>query len=171
MLKQYFRNSLIMLAAVVLMAAASHGIRPKKNAQEPMIITSNRMEGEQLGEKVTFIGNVRLKKEGMTLQSDSMVVYYDAGSKDIKQIDASGNVIVRKDGRVAMSNNAFYYSRDEKIVLTGDPRIIENDNELGGKKITLFMRNDHSLVEGGTVSFYQNKTNKMEKLEEGKRLK
>jgi lipopolysaccharide export system protein LptA len=155
------------------MAAASHqvGVRPKKNAQEPIIITSNRMEGEQLGEKVTFTGSVILKKEGMTLQSDIMVVYYDARSKDIKEIDASGNVIVRKDGRVAMSNDAFYYSRDEKIVLTGDPRIIENDNELGGKKITLFMRSDHSLVEGGTVSFYQDKTNKMESLEQGKKQK
>ncbi len=169
MLKQCFRNSLLVVAAVFLMAAASHGVKPKKDAQEPMIITSNRMVGEQLGEKVTFTGSVLLKKEGMTLQSDTMVVYYDAGSKDIKEIDASGNVIVRKDGRVAMSNNAYYYSRDEKIVLTGDPRIIENDNELGGKKITLFMRNDHSLVEGGTVSFYQDKTNKMEKLEKGKK--
>lgn len=170
MLRQYFRNSLIMLAAVSLMAA-SNVIRPKKNVQEPMIITSNHMEGEQLGDKVTFTGSVVLKKEGMTLQSDTMVVYYDAGSKDIKEIDASGNVIVRKDGRVAMSNKAFYYSRDEKIVLIGDPRIIENDNELGGGKITLFMRNDRSLVEGGTVSFYQDKSNKMQRLEEGKKQK
>jgi lipopolysaccharide export system protein LptA len=161
-----------MLAAVVLMAAAPHHARSRKAVQEPMVITSNRMEGEQLGEKVTFTGSVLLKKEGMTLQSDSMIVYYDPGSKDIKQIDASGNVIVRKDGRTAVANKAFYYSRDEKIVLTGDARIIEKDNELGGTKITLFMRNDHSIVEGGTVKFYQDKADKkMERLEEGKKQK
>jgi lipopolysaccharide export system protein LptA len=172
MSKPYFRNSLLMLVAFFLTAAASQGAGPKKATQEPIVITSNRMEAEQLGEKVTFTGNVLLKKEKMTMQSDSMIVYYDAGSKDINEIEAHGNVIVRKDGRIALANQAFYYSREEKIVLTGDARIVENDNELGGKKITLFMRNDHSIVEGGTVLFYQDKTDqKIGRPENGTKLK
>jgi lipopolysaccharide export system protein LptA len=149
-----------MLAAFVLTAAASNGEKPKNATTEPIVITSDRMEAEQLGEKVTFTGHVLLKKEKMTMQSDTMIVYYDTGTKDINEIDAQGNVIVRKDNRIALANQAFYYSHEEKIVLTGDARIIENDNELGGKKITLFMRNDHSIVEGGTVLFYQDKTDK-----------
>jgi lipopolysaccharide export system protein LptA len=91
----------------------------------------------------------------MTLSSDKMVVFYNAGSKDIREIEANGNVVVRKDGRVAFSNNASYFSSEEKIVLTGDARIIENENQLGGKKITLFIREDRSIVEGGTVLLYQ----------------
>jgi lipopolysaccharide export system protein LptA len=152
-----------MLAAIVLTAAASQGEAPKKGSQTPMVITSNQMEAEKLGDKVTFIGNVVLKKEGLTLQSESMIVYYNTGTKDIKEIkeiEASGNVIVHKDGRVALAQKAFYYSEDEKIVLTGDARIIENENELRGNKITLFMRSDRSIVEGGTVLFYQDKTDK-----------
>ena len=64
-------------------------------------------------------------------------------------------MVVRKEGRVALSNRAFYYSKEEKIVLTGDARIIENENQLGGERITLFMREDRSIVEGGQVLFYQ----------------
>jgi len=149
-----------MLTAIVLTAAASQSEAPKKDSKSPMVITSNQMEAEKLGDKVTFIGNVVLKKEGMTVQSDLMIVYYDTGTKDIKEIEASGNVIVHKDGRVAFAQKAFYYSEEEKIVLTGDARIIENENELGGDKITLFMRNDRSIVEGGTVLFYQDKADK-----------
>jgi len=150
-----------MLASVVLIAAAAPQSTVTKNAsQTPMVITSDQMEAEKLGDKVTFIGNVVLKKEGLTLQSDSMVVYYNPATKDIKEIDASGNVIVHKDGRVALAQKAFYYSEEEKIVLTGDARIIENENQLGGDKITLFMRNDRSIVEGGTVLFYQDKGDK-----------
>ncbi len=79
---------------------------------------------------------------------------------------------MRKDGRIALAKEAFYYTGEEKIVLTGDARIIENDNELGGKKITLFLKDDHSIVEGGTVLFYQDKTdNKMERLEQGNKQK
>jgi lipopolysaccharide export system protein LptA len=113
------------------------------------------MEAEKLGEKVTFKGEVTLKKEGMTLNSDSMVVFYNTPTKGINEIEALGNVVVRKEGRIALSNRASYYSREEKIVLTGDARIIENENQLGGDRITLFMRDDRSIVEGGKVLFYQ----------------
>jgi lipopolysaccharide export system protein LptA len=160
MLKRCFRNSLFIIAALFLIAATSDAARPDKNDREPLVITSNRMEADRLGDKVTFTENVTLKKEGMTLTSDSMIVFYSAGSKDIREIEASGNVVVRKEGRVALSDYAWYYSSEEKIVLTGDARIIENENQLGGDKITLFMRDDRSIVEGGKVLFYQNKQEK-----------
>lgn len=157
MLKQFFRNSFFIIASVFLVAAMpAHG-GPEKGKREPIVITSRRMQADKLGDKVTFTGDVTLKKEGMTLNSDSMVVFYDVTTKGIKDIEASGNVVVRKEGRVALSNKAFYDSREEKIVLTGDARIIENENELGGEKITLFMRDDRSIVEGGKVLFYQDK--------------
>jgi lipopolysaccharide export system protein LptA len=161
MLKLCFRNSLLMLAALFLTAAAQTD-KLEKGKREPMVITSSHMEADKLGDKVTFTGNVVLKKEGMTLYSDSMIVFYDVLTKGIREIDASGNVVVRKDGRVALSNKASYYSREEKIVLTGDARIIENENQLGGERITLFMRDDRSIVEGGKVLFYQDKINQSE---------
>lgn len=157
MSKQCCRNSLLIIVTVFLVAATGATTGSVNSAREPVVITSNRMEAAKLGDKITFIGNVTLKKESMTLSSDTMIVFYDTGSKDIRQIDAHGNVIVRKEGRVALANDASYYSGDEKIVLTGDARIIENENQLGGKKITLFMRDDRSLVEGGRVLLYQDK--------------
>ena len=161
MLKRYFRNSLLILAALFL-AAAARTDNQEKGKREPMVITSSHMEADKLGDKVTFTGDVVLKKEGMTLYSDSMIVFYDVLTKGVKEIEALGNVVVRKEGRVALSNRASYYSREEKIVLTGDARIIENENQLGGERITLFMRDDRSIVEGGNVLFYQDKNKRPE---------
>ena len=135
--------------------SASEAVGTEKAEREPLVITSSSMEAARLGDKVTFTGNVTLKKETMTLSSDTMVVFYDAGSKNIREIDAHGNVMVRKDGRVALSHDASYFSADEKIILTGDARIIENENQLGGDRITLFMRDDRSVVESGKVLLYQ----------------
>ena len=146
-----------MLLSLFLTAAAPDTGSQEKDKREPIVITANRMEAEKLGDKVTFTGDVTLKKEGMTLYSDSMVVFYDVPTKGIKEIDALGNVVVQKDGRVALSNQASYFSQEEKIVLTGDARIIENENQIGGDRITLFMRDDRSIVEGGKVLFYQDK--------------
>jgi lipopolysaccharide export system protein LptA len=158
MSRRFFRNSLAIAVSIVTLAVTSHAAQPEKGGSEPIVITADRLEAEKLGETVTFIGNVVLKKEAMTLSADRMIVYYDSGTKDIRQIDASGNVVVHKEGRVAFSRDAFYYSREEKIVLTGDARIVENDNELGGEKITLFLRDDRSVIEGGKVLLYQDQT-------------
>jgi lipopolysaccharide export system protein LptA len=165
MSKQFSRNSLSVVVSLLLLAATSVEGRPGKNAREPLVITSNSMDAEKLGDRVTFTGQVTLKKESMTLTSDVMVVYYDPGSKDIRKVEAHGNVTVRKEGRLAFSNDALYSSREETIVLTGNASIIENENRLGGEKITLFMADDRSIVEGGgKVMFYKDKA-----LENGKR--
>ena len=165
MSRRYFRNSLLVIASVAVLAVAvpAHAAPSVTKEAEPIVITSNRMEAEKLGEKVTFSGNVELKKEGMTVTSDQMVVFYDPGSKNIREIVARGNVVVRKEGRIALANVATYSLREEKIVLTGDARIIENENQVGGQKIILFMRDDRSIVEGGKVLLYQDKLDKSRK--------
>jgi lipopolysaccharide export system protein LptA len=161
MSKLCFKNSIVIAVSVFFFAAAPHAEQPAKKAKEPIVITSKRMEADKLGDKVTFIGNVTLKKEGMTLSSDVMIVFYEARSKDVREVEAHGNVVVSKEGRVALSNNASYYNREEKVVLTGDARIIENDNQLNGEKIIIFMRDDRSIVEGGKVQIYQDKNEKI----------
>jgi lipopolysaccharide export system protein LptA len=153
------------LAILFCSAAASAEPGRQQGKREPIVITASRLEADKLGDTVTFRGDVVLKKEAMTLYSDVMVVKYSASAKGIQEIDATGNVVVRKEGRVALSKKASYYSREEKIVLTGDARIIENENQLGGERITLFIRDDRSIVEGGKVQFYQER----EKPESGKR--
>ena len=164
MSKQFFRNSLLLAASLVLMGAASDDGRSDKSKREPLVITSDRMDAEQLGKKVTFTGNVTLKKEGMVLSSDLITVQYDIGTKDVRDAEAKGNVVVRKEERVGLSDHALYDRRAETIVLTGNARIIENENQFGGEKITLFMADDRSIVEGGgKVMFYQNKAQESRK--------
>lgn len=155
MLKRFSRSSVVVLLVAALGVAATASARPGSVKKEPLVITAKRMGAEQLGDRVTFEGDVVLKKEDMTLYSDTLVVRYDARTKGIRDIEALGNVVVRKENRVAIAEKAVYTSNEEKIVLTGDARIIENENQLGGERITLFLREDRSVVEGGNVLFYQ----------------
>ncbi len=120
------------------------------------MVTSKRMEADKLGDTVTFFDEVVLKKEAMTLNADRLVVHYDPAVKGVREIDALGRVMVTQEGRVAMGEKAVYYSKDEKLILTGDARIVENENQLGGERIILFLRENRSVVEGGNVLFYQN---------------
>lgn len=163
MSKPYFRNSVLLLLSGFLVAASTGTGPAEKLKREPIVVTSRRMEANKLEDKVTFLGDVTLKKEGITLNSDSIVVFYDTKAKNIREIEALGNVVVRKEGRVALANKASYYSREEKIVLTGDARVIENENQIGGDTITLFVRDDRSIVEGGNVLIYQDRQQEKKK--------
>ncbi|MFA5073505.1 MAG: lipopolysaccharide transport periplasmic protein LptA [Nitrospirota bacterium] len=162
MLKRFCRNSLAILVLIMCCATTVFAARPEKTEREPVMITSNSMQADKIGDTVTFSGDVTLKKKGMTLTSDSLIVFYDTRSRSIRKIDAYGNVVVRQENRTAFSHKASYYSKEEKIVLSGEARILEDENELGGDTITLFIRDDRSVVEGGKVLFYQNKQNKSE---------
>jgi lipopolysaccharide export system protein LptA len=158
MLKRSCRNSPIVLIALLLIAAAPpKPFSLEKGKREPIVVTSNRMEANQLGDIVTFIGEVTLKKEAMTINTDRLTVFYDPPAKGVRQIEALGNVVVRQEGRVALANKAVYFSNEEKIVLTENARVIENENEneVGGDRITLFLRDNRSIIEGGKVLFYQ----------------
>lgn len=150
-----FRNSPFLLLPFLLAAASPEAAAPDAGKREPIVITANRMEADKLGDVVVFVGRVVLKKEGMTLNTDHLTVHYDPPARGVREIDAVGNVVVTKEGRVALAERAVYYSKEEKIVLTGDARIIENENQLGGERITLFLRDDRSIVEGGRVLIYQ----------------
>lgn len=125
--------------------------------QEPIVITADSMQAARLNDRVDFRGNVMLKREGMTLTAETAIVYYAGPKKGIREIEALGNVVVRKEGRVAFAQRALFYNREEKIVLTGDARIFEGENEIGGERITLYLQDDRSVVEGGNVLFYQEK--------------
>lgn len=155
MSRRFFRNSPALLLAGLLAASAAFAADTGKGTREPIVITASRMEADKLGDTVVFIGDVVLKKESMTLNADYLTVHYDTPAKGIRDIEAYGDVMVKKDGRVALADKAVYYSKEEKIVLTGDPRIMENENQLGGDRITLFIRDDRSIVEGGKVIIYQ----------------
>jgi lipopolysaccharide export system protein LptA len=158
MSKRFFRNSIPLVLSLFLLGASPAPFTPEKGTREPIVVTSKRMEAEKLGDTITFLGDVVLKKDAMTLQTDRLVVHYDPAQKGIREMEALGHVVVTQEGRVAMGEKAVYYSNEEKIVLTGDPRIIEKENELRGERITLFMRENRSIVEGGKVFFYQDKT-------------
>jgi lipopolysaccharide export system protein LptA len=155
MSRRSFRNSILILPAILLIAATARPLAVEKGKREPIVVTAQRMEAEKLGDVVTFMGSVVLKKEAMTLNADTLFVYYDPPAKGVREIEARGHVVVSQEGRIALAEKAVYYSEEEKIVLTGDARVIENQSQVGGERITLFIRDGRSIVEGGRVLIYQ----------------
>jgi lipopolysaccharide export system protein LptA len=49
---------------------------------------------------------------------------------------------------LALAGKAVYSRNDEKVVLTGSPVVKQGDDFVEGSRITLFLRDQRSIVEG-----------------------
>ena len=122
-----------------------------------MVIKSKTLEADDKKRVVTFEGDVEAKRDDFTVFCQKLVVLYVKSSEQkgaegvsarIDKIVATGAVkIVRVEGGVATVEKAVYYQQDEKLVLTGNPVVKQGEDFVEGDVITLFLKEDRSIVE------------------------
>jgi lipopolysaccharide export system protein LptA len=123
-----------------------------------IVIKSQSLELDNQKRIVVFTGQVDAKREDMTINCEKMIVYYldqsadkESGKIDVSidKIVATGNVkISRPDGAFAMSEKAVYYENGQKVVLTGRPVVKQGNDFVEGSRITLYLKEERSIVEG-----------------------
>ena len=73
----------------------------------------------------------------------------DPTTGEIRSIEASGNVRIEDGDRVGIADSAIYYAAEQKIVLSGDPKVYEFGKAvMGGYKITLDLDKKQYFVDG-----------------------
>ena len=120
-------------------------------------IVSNNLEIDDQNKRVTFTGNVNAQGNEFEITCQKMDLYYHQQKQgdqenqkiNIKKIVATGTVkILRTEGGSASAETAIYFQDEEKIVLTGNPKIKQEGDFVEGTKITLFLKEKKSVVEG-----------------------
>ena len=127
---------------------------PKKKSRsapfasdKPVKITSSTLEADNKRNKVTFRENVIAKQGDMVIFSDLMTVKYeDRGG--IRKIEAIGNVKMTQKDRIATGKKIIFYNPEQKIIMTGQPRIWQDDNLISCEKVTVLLEEDKIFFEG-----------------------
>jgi lipopolysaccharide export system protein LptA len=86
-----------------------------------------------------------LSKKDMTTSSVS--------NRSVNRVEAIGStnqVKIDYEHGSAICQKAVYFSDEEKIILTGDPVAWEKGTRVSGKRITIFLAEERSVVEGGS---------------------
>jgi lipopolysaccharide export system protein LptA len=140
-------------------------------------VTSQKMTFKNQDSQAIFDGTVVLTRGTLVVYSDRMVVSFreqepgvtepkktaDAGkgvmaakgpdtvsNRAVSQIEATGRVKIERDAGNATCQKAVYYRNEDKIVLTGDPVAWDKGTRVSGKRITMFLAEDRTVVEGGS---------------------
>ena len=157
-----YKSTLPVLLIGLMFASAALSEPTQKKVQkadkEPIIITSNSLEIDNKREMVTFTGHVDARRNDLIINSQKMLLYYNnvqknrnSGDLDLKidTIVAIGQVrITRPDGALAIAEKAVYYQKDDKVVLTGKPVVKQGNDFVEGSRITLYLKEKRSVVEG-----------------------
>ena len=73
------------------------------------------------------------------------------GNKSVSMIEATGKIVtIEKNEGKATCRKAVYFGDEDKLVLTGDPIAWEKGTRVAGNKITMYLAEDRSVVEGGS---------------------
>ncbi len=159
---KYRPTLFILILGLMFSSAVGSEEGPKKASAEvdtgPIVITSQTLEFDNKRKVVVFTGNVVAKREDFTINCQKMLLYYlDSqtgrveGKEELKidRIIATGQVkISRPDGGLAKAEKAIYYENDEKVILTGNPGVRQGTDFVEGSRITLFLKEKRSIVEG-----------------------
>jgi len=130
-------------------AGASEPVTTAKKAQ-PVTVDADQLESLQKEGLVIFTGNVVARQDGSVQYADRMEVYLDASGDRIVRTVSTGSVrIITKDCRTGTARRAEYYEAEQRVILIGNARVWQDDNVVTGERITMYIAEDRSVVEGG----------------------
>ena len=151
------------LVSIFILSPSARAEAPKT----PVQIEADQMLSSQKDNSVFFSGKVEAKQEALTIHSDEMTVHYTVGTEagkqakaekntgsvqspldgGIERLVAKGHVEITKEGWVATGNQAEYFSKERKVVLTGDTKVWQNNNLVTGDTFTMYLDEGKSIVE------------------------
>jgi len=115
----------------------------------PVTVDADQLENLQKEGLIVFTGNVVASQNSSTQYADRMEVYLDDKRDRIIRTVSTGNVrIITKDCRSGTATRAEYYDAEQRVVLIGNARVWRDDNVVTGERITIYLAEDRSVVEG-----------------------
>jgi lipopolysaccharide export system protein LptA len=116
----------------------------------PLTVDADKMERFGKASLVIFSGNVVARRDNSVQYADRVEVYMDEKGDRIMRTVSTGSVrIITKDCRTGTAQRAEYFDLDQRVVLSGNARVWQDDNVVSGDTITIYMAQDRTTVEGG----------------------
>jgi len=157
----------LFIAVVVLLAALQVHAENNpliKQSDDPVEITSNRMEAFNEKKLIVFSGNAIATQGNKVLKADQLRLYYkeESGKKskigtietestgDLEKIEAKGNVSLTQGERVATGDEAVYLRDSNRVVLTGNAMLKDGKNIIKGDRVIVFLNENREIVESNT---------------------
>jgi lipopolysaccharide export system protein LptA len=140
--------TLILLAAPV---AAQTSALKGHNTNAPIDVSADRIEVRDADKQAIFTGNVTIRQAGMTLDADSVKVFYTptkTGTPEISRLDAQGNVKLVTATETATGRYGIYDVARKTITLVGNVVLTRGGSVLNGQRLAIDLASGRSTLDG-----------------------
>jgi lipopolysaccharide export system protein LptA len=145
------KNKILIFLSFILVIAS---IAYSSDKNSVVDINSNLMELMEDKKMIIFSGDVVAKKGDITLYCSRLEVFYNENpttkKREIDYMVAKGNVKIVQGEKIAKGDIGKYYQKEDMIILEGNPVTIteKGENQITGNKVTFFMKENRSTIEG-----------------------
>lgn len=150
-MRRYIRIFLIisLILPCALNAEALKALKTPPGASDMVDIEADRLDVSTQKGTAVFKGNVKATKADIMVKGNTLSLAYDQKSKKVTTLTADGNVYILWKEREATCGHVVYNLVTDVMVLTGNVVVTRGEERLTGQKVTLDMKNDSQIVEGG----------------------
>ncbi len=150
-----FSHHILRFCILALAIWITHAQAQNTDASTPLpgttVITSDELRSDQENHTAVFTGNVVAVGTNFNMKCQEMTVTFTKDGK-IDNIIAKGEVVIEQPGRIAHCGQAQYFHEDDKFVLTDQPVIVDNKNQIEAPKITIYRTNQQMITDRRTKS-------------------
>ena len=124
------------------------------NSDAPIDLTADRLEVQDRADRAIFAGNVHVKQDQLTLDTQRLTVAYSGGQGNdsgvqIRRLDAAGGVVVRSPSETARGDFGIYDLDRKLITLIGNVQLNREQNRVSGARLVIDLDSGRAVIDGG----------------------
>ncbi|MEA3362726.1 MAG: lipopolysaccharide transport periplasmic protein LptA [Thermodesulfobacteriota bacterium] len=146
MMSRWFLLVLLGISSCCVSVVFAAEVKPELDRDQPIEITSQKLEMLQQQRQSTFTGDVVAKQGDMTLFAEKLIVFFHKDQDQVERLEAIGSVRALQLDRIATAEKAVFYQVEEKLVLSGNAEVTQGKNKISGDEITLYLQDNRTLI-------------------------
>ena len=120
------------------------------NSDAPIDVSADRIEVQDRADRAIFAGNVHVRQDDLTLDTERLTVAYtSSGGVQIQRLDASGGVVVKSPTETARGDFGIYDLDRKLITLIGGVRLNRADSLVVGSRLVIDLNTGRAVIDGG----------------------
>ncbi|QNN68480.1 OstA family protein [Sphingomonas lutea] len=120
------------------------------NSNAPVDVSADRIEVQDRADRALFVGNVQVRQDALTLETQRLTVAYSGGGGvQIRRLDAAGGVVVRSPSETARGDIGIYDLDRKLITLLGNVQLDRGANRVTGARLMIDLNSGRAVIDGG----------------------
>ncbi|NOH80151.1 lipopolysaccharide transport periplasmic protein LptA [Vibrio sp. RE86] len=142
------------LSLISCLFLSSQAVALSTDQDQPVYIDSDSQQLDMQSNKVTFLGDVKLKQGSININADKVIVIRDPKDGSIREIEGYGNLAtfsqLTDDGKTLYgeAKELYYVMVDDQLTMIDEAMLSQDDSVIRGTKI-LYKISSQKLIADG----------------------